>query len=529
MKLAQLSSSIVLLWGAKRYALAALAGVLSAFAMPPYGAFPVLFLTLPVVVWLLDGVGAAGGRLAVAKASLVLGWWFGFGYFLSGLWWIGAAFLVDAAAHAWLMPVAVVALPMALACFYAVGFWVARLLWSSGMGRIFALAFGLGGADLVRGHVFTGFPWNSFGYALADTGLIGQWAAFIGVEGLTYCVLVIFALPALMTDRVGKTAWRPLMSAFAVLLVMAGAGAIRLFGTETTYTDMAVRVMQPNVPQDEKFRPERKSEIMEHYLALSDEATSPERQGIADIDLLIWPESAFPFFLNRTPDALAAIAAALPERTTLLTGAARADRLEAESEQPRFTNSVHMINGQGVIQESYDKVRLVPFGEFVPFENILEKIGISHLVEMPGGFSPGDRPRTIKLPNGLGVGALICYEAIFPWGNIDSAEKPDLLVNVTNDAWFGLTPGPYQHLAQARVRAIELGLPLIRAANTGISAVIDPYGRIVSRLDLGITGVLDTWVPQSLDSTFYLVYRWLPAFLFPCFTGLMAFWMRKRI
>jgi apolipoprotein N-acyltransferase len=501
--LIRFSSSIVLLWGARRYALAWLTGALSALAMPPFGFFPVLAITLPVLVWLMDGTGAGGGRWAALRAAGTLGWWFGFGYFLAGLWWIGSAFLVEADKFAWMMPFAVIALPAGLALFHGLGLMIARALWSSHSLRIFALAFGLGSAEWLRGHVLSGFAWNSFGYALADTGLWGQWAAFIGMEGLTPIVLVLFALPATLTDFVDRIRWRPMAVGVFVFTAMGLAGALRLAGGDTAFTDVSVRVMQPNVPQDEKFRPENKADIMNHYLTLSDEATSPERQGLADVDVVVWPESAFPFFLANTPDALAAIGAALPDRTTLVTGAARIQSQARDNQSARYTNSIHVIDSQGVILGSYDKVRLVPFGEYLPFQAMLEKWGINQLTNLPGGFTPGDRPRTLTLPNGLKMGGLVCYEAIFPWKIIDHEQKPDFLVNVTNDAWFGYTPGPYQHLAQARVRAIETGLPVIRAANTGISAIIDTYGRIVSSLPLGETAVIDGWIPQALPSTIY--------------------------
>jgi apolipoprotein N-acyltransferase len=506
-KFIRFSSSIVLLWGVPRYALAFVIGALSALAMPPFGAFPVLALTFPVLVWLMDGTGAAGGRLAALRAAAMLGWWFGFGYFLGGLWWIGAAFLVDADNFGWMMPFAVIALPAGLALFHAFGLMVARILWSERTLRIFALAFGLGAAEWLRGHVLTGFPWNSFGYALADTSIFGQWAAFIGMEGLTPAVIALFALPATLTDFVDRLRWRPLAAGIGVFIIMGTVGALRLAGGETAFTNVAVRIMQPNVPQDEKFRPENKAEIMSHYLSLSDEATSPERQGLSDVDLLIWPESAFPFFLSRTPDALAAIGAALPDRTVLLTGAARVESAATESHPARYTNAMQMINSDGVILGSYDKVRLVPFGEFLPFQALLEKWGINQLTNLPGGFSAGDRPRTLTLPNGLIVAPLICYEAIFPERIIDNQEKPHVLINITNDAWFGRTPGPYQHLAQARVRAIELGIPLVRAANTGVSAVLDSYGRKVSQLDLGAMAVLDAWIPQAIPETLYARYQ----------------------
>jgi len=244
---------------------------------------------------------------------------------------------------------------------------------------------------------------------------------------------------------------------------------------------------------------------MANYLALSNAATGPDRRGIADVTLLVWPESAFPFFLARTPEALAAIADLLPDKTVLLTGAARLEPSPGNA-RPRVFNAIQMVGSDGSILDSYDKVHLVPFGEFLPFQDWLERLGLMQLTRLPGGFSAGDRPHDLVLPGGLRLAPLICYEAIFPDGTIDPEIRPDALLNVTNDAWFGDTPGPYQHLAQARTRAIEQGLPLIRAANTGVSAIFDAYGKIVAKLPVGTAGTLDAALPKAIPTTIYSRY-----------------------
>jgi apolipoprotein N-acyltransferase len=471
--------------------------------MPPFGIFPVLAVTLPVLVLLLDGAGAAGGRLAAVRSAAIVGWWFGFGYFIAGLWWIGAAFLVDAQDFAWLMPFAVVALPAGLALFHAAGLALARLIWVRGPARILALALGLGAAEWLRGHILTGFPWNSFGYALADNIWLGQAASLIGMEGLTPVTIAIFAAPATLLGGGSRyRTWLPTGIAALALAMLAGYGAARLAHDRgAVVPGIHLRIVQPAIPEDEKFRPDRKADIVDRYLALSNEATGPASRGMANVSLLVWPESAFPFFLERNQDVLQEIGDLLPATATLVTGAARAE-IPAHG-PPKFYNSMRVVAGDGSIVGTYDKVHLVPFGEFLPWQSALEAIGLRTLTRKVGGFSAGTGPATLLLPDGLKAAPMICYEAIFPRAAVVRADRPDMLLNVTNDAWFGETPGPHQHFAQARVRALEEGLPLLRAANTGISAVVDPYGRVTAELPLGTAGVLDAALPTALPPTFY--------------------------
>jgi apolipoprotein N-acyltransferase len=261
--------------------------------------------------------------------------------------------------------------------------------------------------------------------------------------------------------------------------------------------------MQPNLQQDEKFNYSQKTSVIERYLALSDRATGPQATGVRDVTHLIWPESAFPFFLTREPDALAAIAAFLPEGTVLITGAVRAPETMPPGKVTRAYNSVYVIDHDGAILSVYDKVHLVPFGEYLPFQDSLERLGLMALTKIQGGFIPGDRRRVLSVPGAPDVVPLVCYEVVFPGAVEPSGERGGWTLNLTNDGWFGLSSGPYQHFEQARLRAIEEGLPLVRAANTGISAVIDPVGRIVTSLPLGSEGVLDASLPKALAPTLY--------------------------
>jgi apolipoprotein N-acyltransferase len=497
--------SIVLAWGWRRRSIAFTAGAVSALAMAPFNAWPVLFLTFPILVLLIDGIASRGWSGLIAAADI--GWCFGFGYFLSGLYWLGYAFLVDAATFGWLLPFAVIGLPAILAIYTALGLVLARLLWQPGPARILALAVCLTATEWLRGHAFTGFPWNAFGYALTAPLALAQAASVLGLWGLTFIAVAVFAAPATLLDRNAKKR-RPLLPfALAVLTLVAlsSFGALRLARSPTLFVDgVHLRIMQPNLQQDVRFNYAARREVVDHYLALS------AQPGLEQVTHLIWPESPFPFFLTREADAFAQIARALPADTLLFTGAMRL----ADPDNPAQSgvyNSIYVIDHQASIRAVYDKVHLVPFGEFLPFEEILERIGLQTLTEQRGGFLAGDRHRLITLPGAPSALPLICYEIIFPGELMSSGERPGWIVNVTNDGWFGNSSGPYQHLQQARVTAIEQGLPVARAANTGISAVLDPLGRVIAALPLATEGVLDTPLPRSIGSPLYVRFGDAPA------------------
>jgi len=505
LKLTRLAHWIVLSWGWRRALVAFAAGALSVLALAPVNAWPVLFLTFPVLVWLVDG--AAGGRLGGIASAAIAGWWFGFGYFLAGLYWIGYAFLVDAKIFGWLLPFAVIGLPAGMACFTAFGLALARILWTRGPTRLIALALALTAAEWLRGHLFSGFPWNVYGYALTGPLVLAQGAALVGIWGLTFAAVAVFASPAVLSDDRADTRrpWLPLATGLVLLAALAAYGALRLAQTPTTLVDgVRLRIMQPNLQQNEKFNYAAKQKVMNHYLELSDRSTGPQSTGVHDATHLIWPESAFPFLLTREPDALAQIAALLPQGTVLITGAVRAPELPPGNKLERAYNSIYVIDHDGSILAIYDKIHLVPFGEYLPFQDFLESLGLMQLTKVPGGFIAGDRRRELNVPQAPRAVAFICYEIIFPNEAMPSSgERPGWLINLTNDGWFGISSGPYQHLQQARVRTIELGLPLVRAANTGISAVIDPLGRVIKALPLGMAGVLDASLPQRIDPPFY--------------------------
>jgi apolipoprotein N-acyltransferase len=513
-KLRAAGLAIILAWGWKRAAIALVAGALSALAMAPFNAWPVLFLTFPVMVWLIDGAGA--GRWGGVPAAALAGWWFGLGYFVPGLYWIGYAFLVDAPTFGWLMPFAVVGLPAYLALFTGFGFALARLIWTRDGSRVIALAATLTISEWLRGHVLTGFPWNAFGYALTEPLALAQTASLIGLWGMTFLSVAIFASPATLIDGSSRDRrpWIAPAMALALLIAMGIFGVVRLTLQPTSQVaNVKLRIMQPNLQQDVRFNYSAKAEVMQKYLTLSDRAAGPQSTGVRDASILIWPESAFPFFLTREADAMAQIAALLPKGTVLITGSVRAPDVPPGTRVTRAYNSVYVIDHDGSVLSVYDKLHLVPFGEYLPYQQFLEKLGLEQLTKVQGGFIPGTRRRSLEIPNAPRVLPLICYEAIFPGDVAARDDRPGWIVNLTNDGWFGISTGPYQHLQQARLRAIEEGLPLVRAANTGISAVIDPVGRIVARLGLGLEGVLDSSLPSAIPPTVYARTGDIPAAL----------------
>jgi apolipoprotein N-acyltransferase len=508
--LGALSRSVILAWGWPRRLIGFSAGAVGALALPPFGFAPALLVPMMTAVWLIDGAADRGlggqSRWASLRAAFGVGWWWGFGYFVAGFWWLGAAFLVEADRFAWALPLGVLGVPAALAIFPAIGFALARLVWPAGPARVLTLAFGLGASEWLRAVVLTGFPWNEIGMALGQNLMFAQAASIVGLHGLTLASIAIFAAPATLWDaRSASRRWAPTVLAGVALALAAGFGAARLAAPPPApVAGVKLRLLQPNVSQGDDFTPEKGAEILGRYLTLSDRATSPDRSGVADVTHLIWPESAFPFILSRDAGAMARIADFLHGGAILVTGAARMeDGTRAES-RVRYFNSIEILDRSGLLPERYDKHHLVPFGEYMPFQSWLDKIGVTQFVQFPGGFDRGLGTNVIRVPGLPDALAMVCYEAIFP--NESGAREGDArhaswLLNLTDDAWFGLTAGPYQHFAQARLRAIELGLPLVRGANTGISAVVDAEGRVLVSAPLGNESVLDSALPGARPPT----------------------------
>ena len=472
--------------GAGRAFLSLSAGLLGALALPPLDLWPFLVPAYTALVWLLDGALCGGGtsRGQRMRAGAWVLFMFGLGWFGASVWWVGEAFLVDAERFLWLMAPAVAVLTLTLAMFWALAGAVTGLMWPCGRGvRLFVLAAALALAEILRGHFLGGFPWNLPAHALNGILVLLQTGRIAGIYGLSFLVVAWSALPALLADAGGRDRLRPAVLILFALCAALVFGAWRLL-TPSAGTMVAVRIVQPNVDQREKWKPANRETIFRRLLALT------ARPGRGDFrpDVIVWPESAVPFLLDENPRALAMIAEVLRPGQVLLTGAIRR-AAPSGPDSRRLYNSLLAIDDQGRIIGRYDKRRLVPFGEYLPLAAVLEPLGIRRLVDLPGGFLEGRNESPMKLPGLPPAGGLICYEAIFPHlGKGDGA----WLVNVTNDAWFGRSSGPWQHLAAARLTAIVTGRPLVRAANTGISAIIDGKGRILRHLPLMREGNLDS-------------------------------------
>ena len=474
--------------GVRRLAIAAASGAAGALAFEPFRFFLLLLLSYTALVLLLDGASSSSRRF---RDAAITGWSFGFGFFLLSHYWIGYAFLVDAEAHAWQMPFAMVLLPAGLALFFAGASALCMFVWRPGASRVFAFALAFTIAEWLRGHVLTGFPWNVPGYGWGASTAILQSVSVFGVYGLSLLTLLLGASLALLVDRA-----KFLPVALAALFVALWAGGeVRLANaSDATVPGVRLRLVQPSTPQPEKYAPEN---TVRNWRRLMDLSSAPAAQAPTHI---IWPEAAPPFVLDRVPQALAEIAALTGDSRVLMTGQVRI----AEEGGMRQSYNSFAIYGGGKLLGTYDKFHLVPFGEYVPVGPVLRTLGISEIAA-DTGFSSGPGPRTMMVPGAPPVGPLICYEVIFP-GEVTAEPRPEWLVNVTDDSWFGPDTGPKQHLLIARVRAIEEGLPIVRAANSGISAVIDAYGRVRANLALGLRDFIDTDLPVAISAPLFVRY-----------------------
>jgi apolipoprotein N-acyltransferase len=495
----RLAGRIVLLWGWRRALVAFLAGVFAVLGQAPYDFPAACFISFPILVWLLDGTtgDATVSRIGRLKPAFAVGWWFGFGYFLGGLWWIGTALLVEAESFAWALPFAMIGIPLLLAFFYGLAAAIARAMWGSGIGRIAALAAGFAIAEWLRGFLFTGFPWNAIGYAAMPAPMLMQSVSVIGMDGMNALAVFVFALPALLVDKSG----RRLGAALFVLLLIshAGFGYYRLTKPVAEASEyLQVRIVQPNVDLSEKWDKEVRDRIFASLIELS---ARPPAQGQARPQLVIWPETAVPFLFTDRADALTTLGEVLQEGQLLVAGIVREEAASGPGTRTRYYNSVVAIDDKGEIVDAVDKVHLVPFGEYIPFADLFASIGIEQLVAGPMNFDAGNQRRDISLPDGVKASPFICYEVIFPGLVAADSASADIMINVTNDAWFGNTPGPYQHFRQAHLRAVVTGRPLLRAANTGISGVVGQRGIVVDGLAIGTQGIIDSRIPIYLAET----------------------------
>lgn len=489
--------------GWRKALLTIFAGAVVTLTLPPFDFLPAGFIGFPLLVLLIDSTEMANTKTGWKRflPAFYTGWLFGFGYFLAGLWWIGMALLVDAEAFAWALPLAILGLPAFLAFFYAFAVAVARIFWGAGLIRILVLAICLGIVEWLRAFILTGFPWNALGYTLMPSPLLMQSVTITGLYGMNSLAVLIFAMPALLFgNERQRYGWRSgLIIAVALIVAHIGYGAWRLHSAPDLNAQFAadapvIRLVQASIEQDAKWDNQLRREILDKHINLS---TRPPLAGQATPDVIIWAETAVPYVLPQTTQALTAMGQALQPQQNLLAGAMNAKPASHGINQDLlYYNSIFTINAASEVTTTAEKVHLVPFGEYLPFESWLRSMGMQEVVELPGGFTAAPERRSLEISPSLTLLPLICYEVIFPSELGYQGKQVDAIINVTNDAWYGNTPGPYQHFRQAQLRAVEQGLPLLRAANNGISAIVDPYGRITAELKLNEIGFIDGKLPQ---------------------------------
>ncbi len=482
--LAGAAARVMRLRGWRRRGLAFLLGLLAALALPPLYAFPLLIVGLTGLIWLIDS-------RRPALASFGAGWWWGFGHFIVAFYWIAESFLVDAVRFGWMIPFAIGGLAGCMALFIGLVALATRWLKLAGPAKVIAFAGLWTLGEWLRGHVVSGFPWDLTGYAFAFSDALNQYAALGGIWGLSLIAVIVAAMPATLGDDSRRLGLWSCAAALVLVGALAGGGALRLAGaSQNMVPDVVLRLVQPAIPEDQKWAADQS----EQHVALLRELTL-RVPGWEHISAAIWPETAVPFLLERDQRLRKYLGEVVPAGSLLLTGAPRGEPLQGNLQQ--IFNSLMVIDHDGNLLASADKFHLVPLGEYVPLRNLLPFL--SKLTPGDQDFTPGPGARTLNLPGLPPAGVLICYEVVFPGQVVDRNDRPQWLLNITNDAWFGTSSGPYQHFASARLRAVEEGLPLVRAANTGISGVVDPYGRVLDRIPLGQSGVRDVALPAALS------------------------------
>lgn len=498
---ASLRFSVLSRW--RRLGLAFLAGLVLSAGHAPFEIPWVIFIALPMMVWSLSSA-------ASSWAAAWTGWAAGFGYFISSLHWIGNAFLVEPEKFLLLLPFGVAGLPAGLALFWALAFWVAHRQTRRGTELCFALPFALAVVELARSYVLTGFPWALVAYVWIDTP-VAQAVSWAGPFGLMLITLLLGTLPvcALVARRMSVLA----VSALCFAAIWGG-GVLQLSEQLEPRDDGPIlRVVQPNAPQHLKWLPGHR----ETYYARALEATKASWSDLGKPDIVIWPETAI-FFVPAEHETERQRMAEAADGATLILGAFHR---EQGPDGVFLSNALQTLLPSGEMGPRYDKHHLVPFGEYVPFRWIFDAFGIETFAGS-GGFSRGSGPETLRVAGVPAFSAIICYEAIFPYEAVGD-ERPDWIAQITNDAWFGSWAGPQQHLAQARFRAIEQGLPVVRSTNTGISAVIDAYGRIVTSIPMHQYNHVDAVLPAPRLPTLYSIFGDLPAIcLIVIFTALAS-------
>ncbi|WP_102783535.1 apolipoprotein N-acyltransferase [Thalassospira sp. GB04J01] len=487
-----------------------ISGAVAVLALPPFFVIPVLPVCFAVLLWSLEGVRCNKGALSA-------GWWFGTGHFAAGFYWVSHAFLVQPEIYGWMIPFALLGLGGGLAVFPMLAVWASWRLTDGLVRRAVLLAVFWAVAEYLRGHILTGFPWNLLAHIWAFDAAPMQFASVVGVYGLSVLTALFATLPA--TVIAGKRGRLAALAGVLIAVVLWGGGALRLSMVGPVQTDKiaqidpnvpVVQIVQPNIAQRDKWRPDLQRQ---HFTKLIDMSRRPAGMDPAQKRIVIWPETAATFFVEDQPVARSQMADVLGPDDILITGAPRT--YPRDTDEYKVWNAVQVVDSSGEIVASFDKFHLVPFGEYVPFRSILP---FPKLTAGRTDFSAGPGPKTLEVPGIPSFSPLICYEVIFPGAVVDDANRPEWLLNVTNDGWFGKSAGPYQHLAAARFRSVEEGLPLIRAAYTGVSIMYDPYGRKLAELPLSTSNILvHPLLSNQNHTTVYSLWRDI------LFYGIVAF------
>ncbi|MEO6396225.1 MAG: apolipoprotein N-acyltransferase [Devosia sp.] len=528
-----LAETAMLSYGWRRFLMLLVAGAIAGLSVPPLFVLPALFVTFPFWVWALDGAERRPGLGRLFGPAFAIGFAFGLGYFTVAFHWLGQAFFLEGGWPLFVMPFAIVGLAALIALFWGLASALAHLFWSHSGSRVVVLATFLSLAEYARGTLFSGFPFDLLGYALTANPEMMQLASVIGMYGLTALCAVLVLTPALIWPADERGLVRRLVPFFLAVAAIAAQiawGNQRLTQTIVAdRTDMRVRMVQPIITEHSEILQQTPPEIVSRLIALSEQKTDPADQGLADITQLIWPESVLPFYLSSYPEGLARIARMLPAGTTLLTGAPREpeDRDGDPLDNPGY-NSILAIDSDGEITQSYAKSHLVPFGEYLPFAGFWKLFGIRQFVPGTNGWQAGDGKRLMTPPGMPAFIALICYEAIFSGDLGADPNKAEFLLNISNDEWFDGSIGNAQHAHHARLRAVESGLPMLRATNSGDTMLIDPLGRITAALPAGEQAVLDVVPSEKLPGTiFNRVWHW-PFFVALALGLIVAMATRRR-
>ncbi len=493
-----------------KFFLATLAGAICNLAFAPFHLFFPILISIPIFYFLIS---IAKNK----KETFWFGWFYGFGYFVAGIYWISISLLVDAKQFAWLIPFAATLIPAVLAIYFSLfalsyKFLVDRFFIKQVYEKVLIFSSLWVVFEVLRSFLFTGFPWNLIGYIWCFNDNFLQISAIFGIWGLSLMAVLVSLIPVLFVSyEDGKFVFisnnfSDKIFGIIIILILASSffyGLYRIDSSKVVIdSSKKLRLVQGNIKQSAKWNLEEKYHNFFKHIRLTNS------KDLREVKAVIWSETSVPYAIDNNAELLNKLKLAVPEKGVLITGALRLG-YSSSREIDEVWNSVFIIDGGGVANY-YDKHHLVPFGEYVPLQKYLPFI--SKITDGAMGFSEGDGPKTLK-NNVFSFSPLLCYEVIFSDKIIDRKSRPDLLVNLTNDAWFGKSSGPYQHLDMAKVRAVEYGIALVRVANTGITAFFNPFGQLVDKIELNTEGIIDVNFINNIEPTIYSKYSFYPLFI----------------